>query len=305
MAQSIKRKDGRKYKVDKYGINSLRRKYQVVMDSTMDSENISFSGVPAIGSKHSTYKYLYVASYDIEEGEDAAKKTLTVYVNYERDESAINVDDNENKVEQWGWDSSTDQKDLVKDYDGKSVVNSAGDPFDSVPQVSVYTPVFTKVIKCSSRQNNGMKCNCTVNDTEITIGSMKCPKGTLLCSVEEQRIFDSDIWNYRYTVRLKYKTNKVALGDSEELTEIGWDVGVVDKGMRELKDGKKVMITSFNWETNAPCTATTPELLNGSGEAVSRSASQGNVGSPPPKQYILRFAAYERASFPNWFYSEP
>ena len=261
MAQSTKRKDGRKYKVDSGGINSLRRKYQIVMDSTMDAETLSFSNVPAIGSAHPSYNYLFVSSYDIEEDEGAAKKTT--------------------------------------DADGKDVVNSAGDPFDTVPQVSVYSPVFTKIVKFTARQSSAMACNCKVNSGALTIGSMSCPEGSLLCSVEEERLIGDANWKYRYTIRLKYKTNKVKIALANNLTDIGWDVAVTDAGMRELQNGMPVIITRPGKENGVPCAVTSPELLDGQGGAVARSAS-GTAAVP----YNFRFKAYERTSIPSWFYTE-
>ena len=302
MSSITKRKDGRKYKVDFGGINSLRRKYQIVMDSTMDSETLSFSGVPAIGSAHPTYNYLFVSSYDIEEGEGAEKKTLTVWVNYERSEVYIDGEGEEQTtcaVEHWGWDASTEQKELVSDADGKPVLNSAGDPFDSVPLVSTYSPVFTKVVKFTSRKSSVMACNCKVNDGAVTIGSMSCPEGSLLCSVEEERLIGDANWKYRYTIRLKYKTNKVKIAGADALTDIGWDVAITDAGMRELDSGVPTLIKVIDHETGKRCAVTSPELLDGQGSAVSRSAS-GDAAVP----YNFRFKAYERTSIPSWFYIE-
>ena len=302
MSSITKRKDGRKYKVDFGGINSLRRKYQIVMDSTMDSETLSFSGVPAIGSAHPTYNYLFVSSYDIEEGEGAEKKTLTVWVNYERSEVYTDGEGEEQTtcaVEHWGWDASTEQKELVSDADGKPVLNSAGDPFDSVPLVSTYSPVFTKVVKFTSRKSSAMACNCKVNDGAVTIGSMSCPEGSLLCSVEEERLIGDANWKYRYTIRLKYKTNKVKIAGADTLTDIGWDVAITDAGMRELDSGVPTLIKVIDHETGKRCAVTSPELLDGQGNAVSRSAS-GNPANP----YNFRFKAYERTSIPSWFYIE-
>lgn len=303
MSLTTKRKDGRKYKVNSAGIGSLRRKYQVIMDSTMDEELLSFPGVPAIGSAHPSFSNLFVAYYDIEEGEGPAKKTLTVWANYERSEVSYDggtLGETPCAIEKWGWDSSTDQKELNQDaITGKALLNSAGEPFDSVPLVSVYSPVFVKVVKFADRQSDAMVHNCKVNDAAVTIGSMSCPAGSLLCAVEEERIFDDPVWNYSYTIRLKYKTNKVKLEGSDVWTDIGWDVAVVDTGMRELKNGVLVMITRGDGENGLPCKITTPELLDGHGSAVARSAS-----GAPATEYAFRFAAYERTSIPSWFYSE-
>lgn len=302
MASSTKLKDGRRYKVDSLGIDSLRKKFQIVMDAAMGAEDTSFASVPAIGSAHPSFPYLFVQSYDVEEGEGPAKHTLTVYVNYGRQEvhtEGSGQDAYTCAVEKWGWDSSTDQKDLVTDATGAPVLNSAHDPFDQVPQVAVYAPVFTKIIKFTSRQSGVAACNCKVNSAAVTIGDLTCPAGSLLCSVEEERLIGDPVWKYRYTVRLKYKTNRVKLMGSSELVDIGWDVAVTDAGMRELDaGGKPVLIKQIDGETGKRCTVTSPELLDGQGHAVARD------GTTAPTPYNFHFQAYDRTTFPGWFYSE-
>lgn len=304
MSSTTKRKDGRKYKVDAGGINSLRRKYQIVMDSTMDSEDISFTSVPAIGSAHPTYSYLTVASYDIEEGEGSEKKTLTVWVNYERSELYVDPTDQTSSwtVDQWGWDASTEQKELTEDAaTGSPVVNSAGDPFESVPAVSTYSPVFTKIVKFAARKSGAMAYNCKVNSASITIGDLACPEGTLLCSVEEQRLIGDSNWKYRYIIRLKYKTNKVKIARAETKTEIGWDIAVTDAGMRAIDSNNALArIKALDPETGRSYEVASPELLDGTGHVVSRSSTSTTTPTP----YNFRFKAYERADFPAWFYSE-
>lgn len=305
MAQLTKRKAGRKYKVDSRGITSLSRPYQIILDDTMDAETVSFSGIPAIGSAHPSYSKLKVVGYDIEEGTDAAKKTLNITVNYAIEETETydpggGASSETYALEQWGWDSSTDQKELVQDIDGNQVLNSAGDPFDSVPSVSTYSPVFTKVIKTAARKSGAMAYNCKVNQGSVTIGDQSFPEGSILCSVEEQKLIGDTRWDYRYIIRLKYKTNKVKLEGNSAFTDIGWDVAVTDTGMREIdrSTAQKVMISMPSAETGVPCQISSPALLDGQGHAQEITSSAS--GTP----YNFRFKAYERASFPTWFYSE-
>lgn len=113
----------------------------------------------------------------------------------------------------------------------------------------------------------------------------------------EKRIFGDDIWKYRYTVHLKLKSNLVKIEGAKESTDIGWDVAVVDAGMREkdAQTGKKKLIRTADKESGTPCVVTSPALLNGNGGQLAADA----------EPYIFRFMAYKRSDFPEWFYSEP
>lgn len=298
-----KQKAGRKYSVEGGGISSLRREYVVVMDEIMpaNGEMIAFPGVPAIGSTHPIYNNLVVKSYDVDEGKGSDKITLIVTVNYGKQESeeiqGSEAETIDCAVDEWGWDEGTDEIELTQGVDGTPVLNSAGDPFDSVPRISALAPCFTKVMRFKERQDNWAAHICCVNSKLISFGGLDFPAGTLLCTVAEKRIFGDDIWKYRYTVHLKYKPNLVKIEGSDKLTNIGWDVAVVDAGMREkdAKTGKKKLIRTVDKESNRECVVTSPALLNGKGGQLAADA----------EPYVFRFMAYSRTNFPTWFYSEP
>lgn len=306
MADVIRQKDGRRWTVNSGGIKTLRRRYQVEVDGTSlggDGEAIAFSGVPAIGSAHPNYSALKVKSYEIEEGEGNDKKLLTVWVNYdtEVDETIGEGDDAVNGVvEDWGWDDGMDERELITAVNGAALVNSAGDPFDSVPRVSTPAPTFTKVIKFANRQSGWESSFCKINDGAVTVGGIQCAKWTLLCTVSEKRIFGDADWKYRYTIKMRYRSNLVKLYGSGDAQEIGWNVSITDSGMRQLgSDGKPVLIRQKDAETGRMVTVTSPELLDGAGHAVSRSSGQTVV------PYNGFFKAYNDTTFPGWFYSEP
>ena len=228
---------------------------------------------------------------------------MTVWVNYDSEtsesigegQSAIN-----GAVEEYGWDDGMDERELITAVNDVALVNSAGDPFDSVPRVSTPAPVFTKIIKFASRQTGWASSFCTINSGSVTVGGINCAKWTLLCTVCEKRIFGDADYKYRYTIRLRYRSNLVKLYGSGNAQEIGWNVSITDAGMRQLgSDGKPVVIRQKDAETGKMLTITSPELLDGSGHAVNRSSGQTVV------PYNGFFKAYNESSFPGWFYSEP
>lgn len=186
------------------------------------------------------------------------------------------------------------------DFEG-ALLNSAGDPFQNVPMCEFPAPVFTKVIKTTSRQD-WMNLNCKINSNAVTIGSMECDQKTLLACISEKRIFGDEDYSYRYTIQLRYRTNKSMYGGGDTPIEFGWDIPVVDAGMRAkdpADDDKVKIIMQLDGETNQPCAVTTSELLDGTGHKAERD----EAGKAQP--YVIRVQAYEKTTFPSEIYSEP
>ena len=310
MADSGHLKAGRNWSVSDKGIDSLKRDYIIKLDAvtTTNGEGTTFPGVPAIGSAHPVYTYLIAVKYDVREGASADKNTLTVTVNYEPRIITSERDDPEDPeedpidydVEEWGWDAGTDQRELTMAVDNTAVLNSAQDPFDRVPTIENYAPTFTKIVKTKDRRAGAMNFNCKVNNGNVTISGKTFPEGTLLCSCAEKRIIGDPVWKYRYTITLKFRTNLVKVAGAQAATECGWDATVADTGMRAWKDGKQTIVSAMDWETGKMCKVTSPVLFDGHGHPQEQQ-SQTQTLEP----YYFRFAAYERAAIPNWFYSEP
>lgn len=65
------------------------------------------------------------------------------------------------------------------------------------------------------------------------------------------------------------------LGSGTDPIEFGWDIPVVDAGMRALDDSnppKPQVIMQIDEESKLPCAVTSPELLDGSGKKADRDA---------------------------------
>lgn len=306
---------GRSYPVDDGGLNGLKETYKVVLDAPMarGAEPQSFTGVPAIGSAHPKYTGLVVDSYDVTEGSDGDKIVLTVAVEYKRitSETVAIEGEEEEAAEQtaqvtaWGWDAGTAERELINTVSGQKVLNSADDPFDSVPRYSVPEPTFTKAMKFKQRVAGALAYNCTINKTAVTIGGVTYAAKTLLATISEQREFGDPTWNYTYTVTLKHRSRLVELTSDTASggngTEIGWDEAILDAGMREIDQTtfEKKLIRVPDAETGQMCAVTSPALLDGNGRAAEKDDSGGY------RPVYLRFAAYEPVEFPDWFYSEP
>lgn len=309
-------KDGTTYDVTENGATNIQLHYQVVLSDPMPATQLitaftdGTTAIPAINSEHPARQGMYVSKYSISQPKGAAKNTLDVTVEYSATgASTDNTQDDpgeepvatDNQVLEWGWDDGTTSRELVQDINGNPVINSAGDPFDSVPEVESPAPTFTKVVKFATARSYSQYL-CAVNANEVQIGSVTCPPNTLLCMISEKMNIGDEVWPYTYTIKLKYRTNKVKRGTDAAVGEFGWCVAVVDAGMREIDDatGKLKLIQVVSQETGQPANVTAPELLDGDGHAVARSAS----GSPA-EPHNLVFFPYPQVSFPSWFYSKP
>lgn len=306
VVQRVVHKAGKTYGVDDSGAVDIQQRYQVVLTAPLaESEIIThFTGIPAIGSVHPSRPGYYATKYDISQPTGHDKCTLDVTVHYgpqswvtEGEGSAAQT----TNVEAWGWDDATTQRELVTDLAGNPVLNSAGDAFDRVPTVESPSPVFTKVVRFATRQAGWFDFNCKVNQSAVTIGGVSCAARTLLCSISETMDIANENLPYRYTIKLRWRSNIALIGNGTNIQECGWDLVVCDTGMRSLdpETGKKKLIEVVSEETGQPAAVTSPELLDGNGQPVVREPNT------PVTPYNFRFRAYAETNFPSWFYTEP
>lgn len=311
-------KDGIGYNVNDSGAADISLRFQVQLSAPLGQGELitSFSdgttSIPAIGTVHPAREGYYVTNYEVRQPQGAAKNTLDVTVKYSPQSFVTEGGGGEppepeyvSLIEQWGWDDGTSQRELITAADANKtpVLNSAKDPFDSVPQIETPAPTFTKVVRFAERKTGWFDYNCKVNDQSVTIGGISFPAGTLLCTICETIDIANFNWPFKYSIRLRYRTNKALIaGETANLTECGWDAVVCDAGMREVDSttGKLKLIQIVSAETGQISNVTSPELLNGNGQAVTRGSGVSTVNP-----YNFRFKAYEDASFPAWFVSQP
>ncbi len=311
-------KDGTGYNVNDSGATDISLRFQVQLSEPLGQGELitSFSDgtttIPAIGTVHPAREGYYVTNYEVRQPQGAAKNTLDVTVKYGAQSFVTEGGGGEppapeyvSLIEQWGWDDGTTQRELITAADANKtpVLNSAKDPFDSVPQIETPAPTFTKVVRFAERKAGWFDFNCKVNDDTVPIGGISFPAGTLLCTICETIDIANFNWPFKYSIRLRYRTNKALIaGETANLTECGWDAVACDAGMREIDTttGLLKVIQVVSSETGTPVNVTSPELLNGAGKAVVR-GSQASTVTP----YNFRFKAYEDASFPGWFVSQP
>ena len=295
--------DGREWVVDKNGAQTLSCKYVVALETPIanGSVPITFTGLPAIGSAHPSFAGLFAQGYKIREGTGSEKNRLEIDVEYAPVSSAGEPGDDgqgedDTYIEAIGWRSGSVSRDLAVDAeDGRAVLNTANQPFESVPQVDRPSPTFFKTFKTKSRHAGWINYVNKVNSGSVTIGGQSFAKDQVRCvMVDEERIFnDPAEYKYRYSISLQVMSNLVIIEDGESETECGWQVPIVSAGTIEHNNGYKRITVPTDDGTEVPVSA--PVLLNEAGE----------YDPTRTEPYTMLFVAYPRTTFPGMFYSEP
>jgi hypothetical protein len=300
----------RKWTEDANGsITSLSRRYMILRDGipagTAAEEILSsdVTGLPQRQSSHSAkHPNLKCDGYSWEEGVGNEKQKLYCDVHYSVYQSELNEMNKPPRgqaVEVFGWRSGSVSRDLVRDAaTGQILVNTAGLPFDSVPQIDIPSPTFTKVIKMTARQAWAVH-HGKINAASITVGGIVCGAHCLRCvQVDEDRLWNDDFgFKYKYTIGLQLMTNKAVIEGGNAPTEIGWDQAIVSAGTMEKKTPtSEVTPIEIISKTGKTVYASTPVLLDANGKAM---LEQG------AKPYAKRVQVYETTNFPIDFYVEP
>ena len=290
-------------------ITSLTRRYQIVRDSlpagTSADEVATFAGLPSLRSAHTAGSALKCVGYSFEEGDINGRRVLYVDVSFSTDASEAaeaNKPPRGQAVESIGWRSGSVQRDMVKDaITGKMLLNTAGQPFDSVPQIDIPSPVFTKVIKTTTRQSSWLSCYGSVNSGTMSLGGVSCAAHCVRCvQCDEERLWNDEFgFKYKYTCGFQVMKNVASIAGESE-TDIGWDLAAVSTGTMELKtvgsDEVLVPISVISKETGKEVYVSQPVLLDEDGHAQTDSNAE---------PYAIRYRPYPAVTFPDAMYSEP
>lgn len=196
------------------------------------------------------------------------------------------------------WGFRTVSADLVQDaVDGRAVVNSAGEPFDSVPQRDMFLPVVSFSMLSSAAPATLSQYTGTVNAEDATILGVAfaahCARMSIECrnlDPEEVEGEGATTSRYEYQVTVEgahtmYSGTAPADGSApspEDLLDIGWDVSALDCGYCERRDG-----------------ALAPILVDGERPQAPVPLSGGVKADDDENLTFLRFAAYPEATWPD------
>lgn len=187
-----------------------------------------------------------------------------------------------------------DSADVTTDVEtGLLVVNSAGDPFDSVPQKRTFGAEIRIEFDADTFPTADYLLNGHVNNGDFSIGGadgLSFGRHCLLLHVEVSDSDDPDhAWHCVYTLTQKINVVKTPFGYDGEGTntvDIGWDVAFADCGFQYLDQAdndakKKFVVLDENGNEKEP---SLPMPLDGEGH-------------PADEPACIRVSVYPEADF--------
>lgn len=207
-------------------------------------------------------------------------------------------------VKYWNkrWSSRTVAADLTADaVDGRAVVNSAGEPFDSVPQRDMFAPVVSFTMLSTVTPATLAQYQGTINSAAVTVLGITFPKHSARLTIECRQLDPEEVEGsakYEYQITIEgasspYSATAPADGSAPllaDVEDIGWDVSALDCGYcyRAANDALvPILLEDANGEMKRP---QSPVPLDGA----------GGVADTDPNLHYLKFSAYKEASWPGY-----
>ena len=243
------------------------------------------SGLPAEGDAHPADGDLVVSEFRIADHEPGVvwRRVSVVYSRGEEEEegsgsSAASI----GKLTALDYPVYNQSGDLVADQvSGAPVVNSAGDVYDSVPNVeTLFTGVhFTRRLASWAKVSPQLALSGTVNSAAVTIYGVAFRKRTARLRITARNTFDgsSRPWELDVTVepRHNYVDSSCAFRPDSTMAayelvagrgyDVGWDVPLLDCGYRYIDgNGNRVRFTVVD-ESGVESAPQLPQLLTNDG----------------------------------------
>ena len=221
------------------------------------------TGLPANNAAHPVLTNLRVSDFRfVPISQDCG--TWIVEVGYSRNESEESTLEDETivRITSRSWGVNENNVDIVCDILGNPIINSAGDPFDSVPQKTVYSPTVSFSRLESAIPSGKISLNGSINKTEITVLGVHfdvcCAK--IKITAEES---DNPKYPYRVNYEVIGRTNIVLIDGTP--TDIGWDDAIIQAGYQFIdKDGKRYKFTTKTADGEEK-EVSSPQLLDADG----------------------------------------
>lgn len=286
----------------------VTRTYQVLLGSNPagtyadEIDPTDVSGLPQPGSSYSSdLPDLYVSGYSWtgSNGNERRKVLCTVtYTLAASEASEANKAPRGQDIQDVGWRTGSISRDLVRDaITGNLLKNTAGQPFDSVPQVEIPSPVWCKTVKTVTRKD-WRTFYGKINAAQMTLGGEEFAAKTVRCiQCDEKRLWNDEFgYAYEYTVGFQVMTNEVKVAGAQQATEIGWNLAFVSAGTMELnRYGELVPIKTIDEETKKEVFVQSPVLLDANGAAML---------DDDVEPFAIEVAAYKTATFPDAMITE-
>jgi hypothetical protein len=233
-----------------------------------DSSSSAVTGLPAAGSAHPANAAIIVQSYsftatsDNKTGHDAWECAVRYDLKF------VSDDDSGESYRYTAKRLGTVEcsVDLIADAEtGEPVVNAAGDPFDSVPQRTIFSPAVEWRRKQATSPAALCELSGTVNAREFTALGVTFPPRTGRLFVSADWTPGDEHWPWEVTYRIEGRNLYVWIDGS--LVNIGWDEAFLECGYkyRETPGGKKVRFMDADEETGQLRPSAMPQPLRADG----------------------------------------
>lgn len=290
--------------------NTARRQWKVVYDDSPTSlpDPQTLAGLPRLGDAHPVVPGVFLKTWDIIEEEAGVFVLTATYAPPDEKDAGGGGDEEDETVEdvetsrEWSGDESS--KDLTADaVTGEAVLLPTGEPFESVPSVSVSAMTFSVTRKCVDLDTDALAANCTVNAQAVTIDGIAVAKHCGRLKVFTKRIYDSLVYKWEITFSVKIVSNPVKLTPDGEVEDIGHDVALLLSGFKYFSvigeggnagDLELVKATEIDEETGEANPASSPVLLDNEGKRYKPDVAG--------KAYYKRYSAIKEATWSAaWF----
>lgn len=246
------------------------------------------TGLPAKNAAHPSLSNLVVEGYSWRH-HGVRSKAWDCSVKYKRATSQSGASQGDPNVrvllEEWGF--SGGGGDLVSDaMTGRPVVNSAGDPFDSVPQRDEVYPCVRYGYKEKTFRPTRLFLNNCINQSAVTVLGITFAPHTCRLKVECHKNLDADDFPFEWTYTFEGRDCwcetaqliDIAGGAPSTVYEtdgtksnIGWDVAILQCGFNYLQGNEKVKFTIMDDQGNVT-QPSLPQLLDTNGAPLSLTA---------------------------------
>ncbi len=232
-----------------------------------DSSSSAVTGLPAADSAHPANAAIIVQSYsftatsDNKTGHDAWECAVRYDLKFVTDDSGESYRYTAKRL-----GTVECSVDLIADAEtGEPVVNAAGDPFDSVPQRTIFSPVVEWRRKQATSPAALCELSGTLNASEFTALGVTFPPRTGRLFVSADWTPGDEHWPWEVTYRIEGRNLYVEIDES--LVNIGWDEAFLECGYKykETVGGKKVRFMDADEETGQLRPSAMPQPLKADG----------------------------------------
>lgn len=233
-------------------------------------------GIPAYGAAHPSLDGFTVSSVDFDTP-DPGSHVWRSTVTYSAGGANSGDSSDTSKYTRLHIGTVTESRELLTDADDDTipVVNSAGDPFESVPQVERHlTEIQLTRNQSASPASDIESLNGTVNDSAITVCGITIPERCGRISIEADRLFGGSArWSVSFRIVVKPDT---------------WDLTVLENGYRYKDASGNLVKFTDTTEDGRVVECSSPQLLGPPGDG-----GDGRGRGP----YYATFHTYPKASW--------